>query len=126
IWQHIKDFNYSVSNLGRVKSNKSGRVLKPWKLRQGYLQIGLMRDGSRYRFLVHRLVAEAFLPRKDYQTDVNHIDLNKFNNTVSNLEWVSKEENMQHAFSMGARSSKSQRYSKDFIKEALSYDGGIL
>ena len=126
IWKDIQGFNYSISSLGRVKSNKSGRILKPWRLRQGYLQVGLMAGGKRFRFLVHRLVAEAFLSKKDYQTDVNHIDLNKFNNTVGNLEWASKEENMQHAVRMGVISSNSQRYSKDFIKEALSYGGGTL
>lgn len=126
VWKKIAGFNYSVSTKGRVKSDRSGKIIQPWRLRQGYLQIGLMKDGRRHRFLVHRLVAEAFIVREDYQIDVNHLDLDKANNTVSNLEWVSKQENMQHASTSGVLQGRCNRYTKQFIQEVLNYPAGVL
>ena len=88
-----------VSSLGRITS-QSGLISRGHLTRQGYYTTELRIDGLRYPALVHRLVAFAFLgpPTSDHQTYVNHKDLDKGNNAVDNLEWVSQTENMAHYF----------------------------
>lgn len=118
IWKDIEGFEgmYQVSNMGNVKSLKrtiwnSGkgcyrtvheRILKANKNNDGYLQVQLHQDGKRERYLVHRLVATAFLPNPDNLPQVNHIDENKENNCMDNLEWVTCKENANH----GTRNKK--------------------
>ena len=93
---------YQVSNHGRVKNNKTGKILKPY-LTGGYLRVSLYNESGRKCKLVHRLVAEAFLPNPDNKSDVNHINGCKTDANVCNLEWVSASENMSHAHSSGLR-----------------------
>ena len=93
---------YQVSNHGRVKNNKTGKILKPY-LTRGYLRVSLYNDSGRKCKLVHRLVAEAFLPNPDNKSDVNHINGCKTDANACNLEWVSPSENMSHAHSNGLR-----------------------
>ena len=93
---------YQVSNYGRVKNNKTGKILKPY-LTRGYLRVSLYNESGRKCKLVHRLVAEAFLPNPDNKSDVNHINGCKTDANVCNLEWVSASENMFHAHSSGLR-----------------------
>lgn len=89
IWRSVKDYEglYEVSNLGRVRNCRTGRVLRLWKDKYGYLLVGLHKDGVRKHCLVHRLVAQAFLPNPNNLPQVNHKDENKENNRVENLEW---------------------------------------
>ena len=100
IWRPIDGFEglYEVSNLGRVKSLWFCRekILKPKKRRNGYLQVGLRRNGKRKTFLIHRLVGEAFIPNPEGFEQVNHIDENKSNNCVSNIEWCSAKYNTNY------------------------------
>ena len=93
IWADIYGFDgrYQVSTWGRVRGAKG--IMKPYKNSKGYLKVGLTADGVCYKRRVSRLVADAFLERQPYQTEVNHKDGNKANNSVTNLEWVSGEEN---------------------------------
>jgi hypothetical protein len=101
---------YQVSNYGRVKSlyrtyeNSRGqireipqRILKQKKNRCGYMVCSLSNMGELKEFLVHRLVASAFVSKIDGKHDINHIDGDKANNHYSNLEWVTKSENTLHA-----------------------------
>ena len=100
-WVVVKDFpNYSVSNLGRVFSNRLNREIYKGVDRRGYYSVGLRHDGARGTRMVHRLVAEAFVPGFDEGLVVNHIDGDKLNNVYSNLEWVTSSENMFHAHRM--------------------------
>lgn len=74
------------------------RKLKPYNNGYGYLLVDLRKEGKRYMRLVHRLVAETFLPNPNNLPQVNHIDGNKSNNDITNLEWCSCSENQYHAF----------------------------
>lgn len=102
----IKGFErYSVSNDGTVINNKTGAILSQREATNGYMRVNLRKGNEPYEKpktrSVHRLVAEAFipaLPGKDY---VNHIDGNKRNNDVSNLEWCTASENISHAVGNG-------------------------
>ena len=106
IWKDAKGYEgfYQVSNLGRVKSvgHKSGiRIMKGRKLHSGYLLMDLWKDGHKSYVLVHRLVAETFIPNPFGKTTVNHKDGNKLNNSIYNLEWNTLSENIRHAFTNG-------------------------
>ena len=93
--------NYEVSTEGRVRSlnyKRTGqiKVLKQSEIKKGYLQVGLSKNGEVKRFLVHRLVAIAFIPNPHNKPTVNHIDTNPKNNHVENLEWATYEEQNIH------------------------------
>ena len=94
-WKEIKGFeNYQISNTGLIR--KDGVILKPFD-NNGYLRILLINGDKKKKKLIHRLVAETFIPNPDNKPQVNHKDLNKKNNNVDNLEWVTNQENVQHA-----------------------------
>lgn len=96
-WKIIRGFeNYQVSSDGEVK-NSEGKILKPFKAGSGYLQVHLFKDEKRHKKYVHRLVPEAFLLDKA-GNEVNHIDGDKHNNSVSNLEWCSRKHNLIHSY----------------------------
>lgn len=89
--------NYEVDTLGRVYSLKSKKWLSPLgKNLHPYLHVQLCKKGYIKNVLIHRLVAEIFIPNPENLTVVNHKDGNKYNNTVDNLEWVSPQGNAQH------------------------------
>lgn len=96
-----KDFpEYSVTHDGKVFSHRSNLWLRPENI-NGYLRVVLHVRGISNKRLVHRLVAEAFLPPIDGKPYVNHIDSNKQNNNVENLEWCTAKENTQHMMKSG-------------------------
>lgn len=94
----IKGFeSYSVDTNGNV-FNSRGSMLRPYVSNKGYLRVSLSNDKTKHkRFLVHRLVAEAFVPNPDCKPQVNHKDFNRANNRVENLEWVTPLENLNHS-----------------------------
>jgi len=75
----------------------------------GYYYVCLSKNGKVRKFKVNRLVAQAFIPNPDNKPFVNHIDGDKLNNNVNNLEWCTQSENMLHAYKYGLRKSHSQR-----------------
>jgi len=102
IWKTIEDFpGYEVSTLGRVRNKESRRLLKGALHHSGYWQYCLRKEGNTKTIFIHRLVAKAFIPNPHYKPQVNHIDGNKLNNKVSNLEWVTNQENHDHKMAMG-------------------------
>lgn len=101
ILKPIKDFEnlYQVSNLGQVSNYR--KVLKPFVNNSGYEVIDLKNNGSRKKFLVHRLVAQAFIENPNGYKVVNHLDGNKHHNSVDNLEWCTNSMNILHARKIG-------------------------
>lgn len=118
-WKQINGFpNYAVSNKGRVMNLKTGRVLKPIITPLGYAVVALSNgNGKSKQIMVHRLVAQAFIPNSDNLFQINHIDEDKTNNDVTNLEWCTASENRVH--SNHQYSCKINQLSLDgkFIKE---------
>ena len=128
VWKDVKGYEgyYQVSNLGNIKSleriiENSGtrtgyykvkeRILKPRENtnRNGYYELSLRKDGKEKRFKVHRLVACAFIENPYNKPEVNHIDGNKSNNCVSNLEWTTSKENKEHAWNIGLNNSNHKK-----------------
>lgn len=100
-WRDIVGYEglYQVSNLGRIKSlgndkTKKEKILKPQLYKNGYYRIWLYKNGNKKRYLVHRLVALAFIPNSNNLPCVNHKDEDKSNNSVENLEWCSVSYNI--------------------------------
>ncbi|SHO52957.1 NUMOD4 domain-containing protein [Desulfopila aestuarii] len=89
--------NYSVSDQGCVRNNRSGKLLKPCDKGDGYMKVNLYISGKQLQKTVHQLVALAFVHKSDGKSEVNHIDENRANNCLSNLEWVSAQENVEHS-----------------------------
>lgn len=95
-WKFIEGYEglYEVSNLGQVKNYHNNLVLKPDVQKNGYLRVVLYKDKVRKRYLLHRLVASTFIPRDDYdELHIDHINRVKTDNSVSNLRWVTHQEN---------------------------------
>lgn len=90
--------NYQVTSWGRVYSKQSKAFMTPQVHDKGYLRVDLIdEDGDRKHFKIHRLVAQAFIPNPENKPQVNHIDGNNQNNSVTNLEWVTNAENVEKA-----------------------------
>ena len=134
VWKDIRGYEnlYITSNLGRARSldrwvkgpNGSlrcckGRILKPVKNNRGYLQVGLCKNGKQKFHLVHRLVAEAFLPNPNDLPQINHKDENPQNNNVDNLEWCSAQYNTNYGTRTEKCSKPVLQYTLDgeFVRE---------
>ena len=126
--------NYQVSNFGQILSlnyHRSGRakLMNPWKDKDGYLKIGLRKDGKQKHFYVHRLVVETFIPNPNNLPEVNHKDEDKTNNFVGtpendykdgNLEWCTREYNTNYG-------TRNERSAKTKSKPVLQFTlDGIL
>lgn len=115
IWKDINGYVglYQVSNFGNfrsldrlvLKNEKQflikGKIKKAWLNGRGYLQVTLYKDGVGKHLIAHRVVAQEFIYNTYGKPQVNHIDGDKTNNHVDNLEWVTNGENQKHAYKMG-------------------------
>lgn len=121
VWKDVVGFEglYKVSNLGNVKRvgffrgvNKAylnGYILKPTDNGKGYLRVKLTKDNKSKRFMLHRIIAEAFIENPLKKRCVNHIDHNKKNNSIENLEWCTHSENVIHAINHGRWTQGSKK-----------------
>jgi len=107
VWKDVVGYEglYQISTFGRVKSLKrfdtrgnllKSRILKNVSRGNGYLSVDLCKNATAKLFDLHRLVAQAYIPNPDSKPQVNHIDEDKTNNNVDNLEWVTIKENANH------------------------------
>lgn len=128
VWKDIEGYEglYQVSNLGCVKSltrkvrcknNKFriiiGKILIPIQTKNGYLFVNLWKNNKIKRVLVHRLVAETFIPNPENKPEVNHINGNKLNNYVDNLEWNTRSENTIHSYKIKLRENQKKSISQN-------------
>ena len=97
LWLQLTEFpRYDVSSYGRFRNRRNCRILKGRLAHDGYMHIGLIKNGHQRWKLAHRLVATAFLDNPSNFPVVNHIDMNRRNNRVDNLEWTSYRGNAIH------------------------------
>lgn len=115
-WKPIPGYEgkYQISDEGRVYSEFNHRLRKLQEDSDGYLGIHLNKDGIPKYWHIHVLVAKAFISNPFNLPEVNHKDLNRKNNKVNNLEWVTRKENVRHA-------AKSGSYAKRFTEDDIRY-----
>lgn len=116
-WEDIEGYEqlYQVSTKGNVRRLYAHhtRLLNPYKNRNGYLVVTLTKDGERKYFLVHRLVAKAFIPNPRNVAVVNHRDESTDNNCVENLEWVTQKENVNYGTARERLKASLKEHYKD-------------
>ena len=103
---------YEISEDGNIRNARTGRAVKQYKQKDGYLQASLSKDNKPKTYLVHRLVAKAWCDNQSELSEVNHKDGDKTNNHYTNLEWVSHKQNMLHAKTTGLLNTPKQRCKK--------------
>jgi len=102
----IKEYdNYFASRKGEIYSDKNGELfkLKPYLINTGYAIVSIRNDEGQITKTVHRIIAETFIPNPNNKKQVNHINCDKEDNRVENLEWVTCSENHKHAFNNGIK-----------------------
>jgi predicted XRE-type DNA-binding protein len=110
-WVDVKGYEkyYMISDKGNVYSKRYKRNMKPQKSgknSEGYIQIGLTNEDGRKLVCLHKLLMEHFIPNPNNHPCGNHIDGNKQNNDLNNLEWCTLSENQKHAFKTGLNKAK--------------------
>lgn len=132
IWKDIKGYEglYQISNFGRVRSfaKKRPKILKQHNVGV-YKRVGLSKDKKRKHYLVHRLVAEAFIPNEQQYPQVNHIKpatMECCDNSVYNLEWCNQRQNTIHGYKYGNMSKtnkkRAEHCKKQFSQNIEQYD----
>ena len=108
--------HYYISSKGRYYNSRSQLIIKN-TLSDLYYQVGLYNKKNKTSAYIHRLVAIAFIPNPENKPCVNHIDGNKLNNSVHNLEWCTKSENTKHAWETGLMNSIGNRMTKEHVEQ---------
>jgi len=126
IWKDINGYeaDYQVSNLGRIKSFKRNGCMFLAindKCKDGYKRITLRKPGSCKSWMVHRLIAEAFVDNPNDKPEVNHLNSDRADNRIDNLEWVTRCENNEHAVKFGRRDYKSVQGEKQWKAKLTSH-----
>jgi len=129
--KEIKKYpNYFVTEEGLIFSSKTNKFLKFSYDQQGYQRVCLYVGNCKNKTIkVHRLVAETFIENVENKKDVNHIDGNKTNNNISNLEWCTRSENIKHAFKNGLKivtQNQIDGVKKRFSKQVIDKSNGKI
>ena len=112
--------SYGINEEAQIFSSLSGKILTNILDTSGYYRVKLVcNDGISRKFLVHRLLAQVFIPNPENKPCVNHIDGDKTNNSLSNLEWVTVLENNLHAFKIGLNSNNGSNNPRTLLSEDL-------
>lgn len=114
MYKKIKGYeNYSVNENGDIKNNKTGRILKKHLNDRGYFDIGIYdKNKKSKKFLIHRLVTMTFMEDFNEELQINHIDGDRQNNNINNLECVTSKENFEHSLERKKKSGKKGNISK--------------
>ena len=107
MYKQIENLDYEINSEGIVRRISTKRIKKSFKRPDGYIGIQLYITKEKVKnYQLHRLIANAFIPNPDNKLYVNHIDSNRENNSLNNLEWVTFEENVKHGYKSGYASNK--------------------
>lgn len=134
IWKDIVDYEglYQISNLSRIRSLdrrinhknnhtiiRKGKVIKPVLGNRGYLKFLLSKDNKQKAQLLHRIVAQYFIPNPENKSEVNHIDGDKTNCRIENLEWVTPSENSIHGFALDLKPRGENHFKTKLTNEQV-------
>ena len=112
IYKNVVGFEsqYKVSNYGNVLSIKTNKIRKPQIHKDGYFVLLFCVNYVRHTKYIHRLIAEAFIPNQDNLPEVNHLNGDKTDNRIENLEWCSHKQNIQHAHNTGLIKNRNNQH----------------
>ena len=111
--------NFEISKSGIIRNCSNLKIKSQYIGSTGYYMISVSKNNKSKPYRVHRLLAETFIPKKDGCLFVNHIDGNKLNNSLENLEWCTQSENIKHAITTGLKiSSKGEKNGASKLKES--------
>lgn len=119
VWKQYPNSCLKVSNLGNMRG-RHNRIVKGCKNNSGYITTTMNIKGKQTSRRVHRLVAELFIPNPEHKPEVNHLDGNKTNNRVDNLEWVTRSENELHAFRTGLKDLSRENHPQSKVDEKIA------
>lgn len=137
-WKDIIGYEglYAISSQGRVKSCSKHKgtnysmycpeiILKPY-VRCGYYVVPLSKHGRKKTYYLHRLIAIHFMPNPDQSKEVNHIDGDKLNFAITNLEWCTRHENEQHAWRTGLKQAIGEKHFASKPVQQLDLQGNVV
>ena len=110
--------HHTITKDGVVTNLKTGNIKSHWVGANGYYHVDIQEFGKARKVALHRLLALQYLPNPENKRTVNHIDGNKLNNSLSNLEWATDQENCQHAHDTGLQPDQ-KNHTKEFYQELL-------
>lgn len=120
--------NYSIHRDGTITNTKTNTTKQHWLGANGYFHVDLYHENKSSKVAVHRLLALHFIPNPENKRTVNHIDGNKTNNDLSNLEWATDSQNIQHAYDNNLNRATNKKISNEAMDEILIrfYNGETL